>query len=77
MDRVWVAYTEALRRLLRAPTLRIVDPLHSTGSGALGYYLEYVGYADLPPRRLLARVYWRGARSDLAWRAPFCSSCST
>ncbi|KAH8064347.1 protein N-acetylglucosaminyltransferase [Aureococcus anophagefferens] len=95
MDRVWVAYTEALRRLLRAPTLRIVDPLHSTGSGALGYYLEYVGYADLPPpeqekgakfpiskapisavfhsppRRLLARVYWRGARSDLAWRAPF------
>ena len=32
------------------------------------YYLEYVGLPDLPPRRLLAKTYWRGS-PELKYRA--------
>ena len=64
----WFDYTQGLRELLRRPSLRIEDPLHTTGAGALGYYLEYVGLPDLPPRRLLASVYWKGS-PELKYRA--------
>ena len=67
-SRCWFDYTEGLRELLRRPHLRIEDPLHTTGAGALGYYLEYVGLPDLPPRRLLAKTYWHGS-PELQYRA--------
>lgn len=43
--------------------LFIPFPLTSIGSGALGYYIIYQGLPDRPPRRLLARVYWRASPS--------------
>ncbi len=72
-SRCWFHYTEGLRELLRRPHLRIEDPLHTTGAGALGYYLEYVGLPDLPPRRLLAKTYWRGS-PELKYRATWLPS---
>ena len=66
-SRAALRYTEGLRRLLRRP-LSIRDPLHTTGAGALGYYLEYTGLPDLPPRLLLAKAYWKGS-PELAYRA--------
>ena len=72
-SRCWFHYTEGLRELLRRPHLNIEDPLHTTGAGALGYYLEYVGLPDLPPRRLLAKTYWRGS-PELRYRAKWLPS---
>ena len=41
--------------------LQLDDPLTSTGSGSLGYYLIYQGHDDRALRQKLATVYWRGA----------------
>ena len=70
-DDVWQRYIDGLTNLLDRDSLSIADPVHSTGSGALGYYLEYVGKDDLPPRRLLADVYWRASPDALNYVAPF------
>ncbi|GMI07997.1 hypothetical protein TrVE_jg13318 [Triparma verrucosa] len=41
----------------------IYDPLTSTGSGSLGYYIIYQGKDDVEVRRLLAKVYWKHSPS--------------
>lgn len=49
----------------------VVDPLTSTGSGGLGYYIIYQGYNDRYLRQLLARVYWAASGKLLSYTAPF------
>ena len=49
----------------------VVDPLTSTGSGGLGYYIIYQGYNDRYLRQLLARVYWAASGELLSYTAPF------
>ena len=49
----------------------INDPVTSTGSGALGYYIIYQGFDDIELRRLLARVYWKFSPMLSEYRAPF------
>ena len=68
---VYRDYVDGLEALLQRKDLRVDDPIHSTGSGALGYYLEYTGQDDLPPRRLLAKFYWRASQNALHYVAPF------
>ena len=46
---------------VRGRALQLDDPLTSTGSGSLGYYLIYQGHDDRALRQKLATVYWRGA----------------
>ncbi|GMI31318.1 hypothetical protein TrCOL_g8472 [Triparma columacea] len=46
------------------------DPMTTTGSGSLGYYIIYQGFDDIELRRLLANVYWKFAPS-LRYVAPF------
>ncbi|GMH71477.1 hypothetical protein TL16_g05659 [Triparma laevis f. inornata] len=56
------SYTINLSRLLNQAATsenEIYDPLTSTGSGSLGYYIIYQGHDDVEVRRLLAKIYWK------------------
>ncbi|GMH69711.1 hypothetical protein TrRE_jg11715, partial [Triparma retinervis] len=66
-------YIENLQSILALqPESRnfLYDPMTTTGSGSLGYYIIYQGFDDIELRRLLANVYWKFAPS-LRYFAPF------
>jgi len=67
------AYVDNLRSILALESNHrnvLHDPMTTTGSGSLGYYVIYQGYDDIEVRRLLANVYWKFAPS-LNYCAPF------